>query len=89
MNVTLISKTPGWMLMQIEADTVCITIESTCIFPPFEEMYTWLGRIRDRQLPAEMIINEEVHSVYLVARESSKKKEAIEFSVEDCKCNSS
>ena len=78
MKVTLIPKVYGWMLMRIETDIVCIKIDVTCIFPPFREMYTWLGRIKDRQLPAEMIINEEGHEVILLA---DRVRDSIEFSI--------
>ena len=64
--------------MRIETDLVCIQIDMTSVFPPFEEMYTWLGRIRDRQLPAEMIIDEEGYGVVLIAKQF---KDNIEFSI--------
>ena len=49
-------------------------------------MYTWLRRIRDRQLPVSMMIDEEGSSAYLIAKESEKEK--IEFSIEAWKYNS-
>lgn len=65
--------------MRIEVNTVCTKIDISSIFSPFKEMYTWLGRIRDRQLPAEMIIDEEGYGVVLIANKVTK--DTIEFSV--------
>ncbi len=79
MKVTLIPKPYGWMLMRIETDFVCTKIDISAVFPPFREMYTWLGRIRDLQLPAEMIIDEEGYGVILIAK---RVKDNIEFSVQ-------
>lgn len=79
MKVTLIPRSRGWMLLRIETDLVCmIRISISGAFPPFREMYTWLGRIRDCQLPAEMIIDEEGYGVVLIAKQA---KENIEFSI--------
>lgn len=88
MKVTLIPKPYGWMLMRIETDFVCIQIMLSAAFPPFREMYTWLGRIRDRQLPVSMMIDEEGCGAYLIAKESEKETEKIEFSVKAWKYNS-
>ena len=65
--------------MRIETNIVCIEIDVTSTFPPFEEMYTWLGRIRDRQLPAQMVINEEGYVVVLLADRVTE--DSIEFSI--------
>ena len=64
--------------MRIETDSVCTKIIICGTFPPFKEMYTWLGRIRDRQLPAEMIIDEEGYGVILIAE---KIEDNTKFSV--------
>lgn len=79
MKVILKSKPYGQILLGIEVDTVCTKINLSSVFPPFEEMYTWLGRIRDRQLPAEMIIDEEGYGVVL--RAELITEDTIEFSV--------
>lgn len=86
MKVTLIPKSHGWMLMRIEVDTVCTEIILSGALPPFQEMYTWLGRIRDRQLPAKMMIDEEGTGAYLIAEELASTK--ISFSIEAWKHNS-
>ena len=65
--------------MGLEGDLLCIRVNLSSVFPPFEEMYTWLGRIRDSQLPAEMIIDEEGYGVIL--RADFVAKNAIEFSI--------
>ena len=88
MKVTLIPKPHGWMLLRIEIDILCIQILISGAFPPFKEMYTWLGRIRDCQLPAKMMINEEGHGSYLTAKRSENEQEKIEFSIEAWKYNS-
>ena len=72
--------------MRIETNLVCIQICISNSSPPFKEMYTWLGRIRDRQLPVSMMIDEEGSGAYLIAKESEKEK--IEFSIEAWKYNS-
>lgn len=79
MKVTLIPQPYRQILMGIETDFVCIKIDLSSVFSPFEEMYTWLGRIRDRQLPAEMIIDEEGYGV--VFKADLVIENTIEFSI--------
>lgn len=79
MKITLIQKPYRQILMRIEVDTVCTKIDISSVFSPFKEMYTWLGRIRDRQLPAEMTIDEEGYGVVLIAKEIAENN--IEFTV--------
>ena len=81
MKVTLVQQCPGWILMRIETNISCIQIDLTSTFSPFKEMYTWLGCIRDRQLPAEMIINEEGYNVILIANLITEN--SLEFFVKD------
>ncbi|MGL5941114.1 MAG: S1 RNA-binding domain-containing protein [Waterburya sp.] len=80
MNITFIQKSSARILIQIETNTVCLLIKTSCIFDPFEELYIWLGRVRDRQLPVQMIIDEEGYGVTLNARQYNDKK--IEFTIE-------
>jgi len=45
--------------MQIELSDVCIIINTSVVFDPYERLYIWLGQIRASQLPAAMVIDEE------------------------------
>jgi predicted RNA-binding protein with RPS1 domain len=80
MNITFIQKSSAIILTQIETNNVCLQIKLSSIFDPFEELYIWLGRIRDHQLPVQMIIDEEGYGVTLNARQYNDKK--IEFTIE-------
>ncbi len=68
MNITLFQKYPSRILIRIETDNICLEIEASCVFDPFEELYVWLGMIRDHQLPAKMAIDEEGYGVTLNAK---------------------
>ncbi len=61
----------GWILLRIEADDICTQIWTSSTFDPYQELYIWLGQIRDSQLPAKMIIDEEGHGVELIAERLS------------------
>ncbi len=61
----------GWILLRIEADHICTQIWTSSTFNPYQELYIWLGQIRDCQLPAKMIIDEEGHGVELIAESLS------------------
>ncbi|BBD70958.1 ribosomal protein S1 [Nostoc commune NIES-4072] len=56
----------GWILLRIEADHICTQIWTSSTFNPYQELYIWLGQIRDSQLPAKMIIDEEGHGVEMI-----------------------
>lgn len=60
---------PGWLFIRIETETRCTEIHTSNIFPPYHELYIWLGKVRDHQLPAQMIIDEEGRGVELIAEE--------------------
>lgn len=55
------------ILIRIEASNVCTQIWTSPTFDPYREIYIWLGKIRDSQLPARMIIDEEGRGVELFA----------------------
>ena len=45
-------------------------------------MYIWLGQIRDSQLPAKMIIDEEGSGVTLIAKQNdNQKKRRVFYSI--------
>ena len=71
MKVTLKQSPHGWIWISIECSHVCTHIHTSCVFDPYQELYIWLGQIRDCQLPATMIIDEEGRGVELVAEQSS------------------
>ena len=56
-----------WILLRIETNHVCTQVWTSAILDPYRELYIWLGKIRDAQLPARVIINEEGGGVELVA----------------------
>ncbi|VEP18748.1 30S ribosomal protein S1 [Hyella patelloides LEGE 07179] len=80
MNVTLIQKSSATILIRIETDNICLEIKTSCVFDPFEELYIWLGMIRDCQLPATMAIDEEGYGVTLNARQQGDQE--IDFTIE-------
>jgi predicted RNA-binding protein with RPS1 domain len=47
------------ILIQLEFSDLCIIIHTSRLFDPYEILYIWLGQIRDSQLPASTVINEE------------------------------
>jgi predicted RNA-binding protein with RPS1 domain len=55
--------------IDIESSNVCTRIFTSVTFDPYEEIYIWLGQIRDSQLPASMRIDEEGYIVELIAEE--------------------
>ncbi|MBD2496993.1 hypothetical protein [Nostoc sp. FACHB-280] len=61
----------GWILLRIETDDICTQIWTSSTFDPYQELYIWLGQIRDFQLPAKMIIDEEGREVELIAESLS------------------
>ena len=84
MNITLVQKYPSRILLRIETDHLCLQIyTSSIVFDPFEELYIWLGMIRDLQLPATMAIDEEGHGVTLNAKLNDN--EQIDFTIEQCR----
>ena len=84
MNILLVQKYPSTILIRIETDHLCLQIyTSSIVFDPFEELYIWLGMIRDRQLPATMAIDEEGHGVTLNAKLNDN--EQIDFTIEQCR----
>jgi len=84
MNITLVQKYPSRILLRIETDFLCLQIQtSSIVFDPFEELYIWLGMIRDRQLPTTMAIVGEGHGVTLNAKLNDS--EHIDFTIEQCR----
>ncbi|WP_339378220.1 S1 RNA-binding domain-containing protein [Calothrix sp. NIES-2100] len=71
-------------MLRIEADDICTQIWTSCIFDPYQELYIWLGQIRDSQLPAKMIIDEEGHGVELIAEYLSDL--LVQFRIEPWMC---
>jgi hypothetical protein len=59
------------ILIRIEISDRCAQIWTSFIFDPFQEIYIWLGQIRDSQLPARMIIDEEGRGIELFAEQVS------------------
>jgi hypothetical protein len=51
----------------IESNTTCIRISTSATFDPYENLYIWLGQIRDYCLPASLIIDEEGYGVEVIA----------------------
>jgi hypothetical protein len=76
----------GWILIRIEASDICIQIRTSAIFDPYREIYIWLGQIRDSQLPARMIIDEEGRGVEFFAERVSS--ELLNFHIEPWLCGS-
>ncbi|MEO0511248.1 MAG: S1 RNA-binding domain-containing protein [Verrucomicrobiota bacterium] len=76
----------GWILFRIEASDICTQIWTSSTFDPYKEIYTWLGQIRDSQLPARMIIDEEGRGVEFSAEQVSA--ELLNFCIEPWPCNS-
>ncbi len=52
------------ILIQLEFSDLCIIIHTSRLFDPYEILYIWLGQIRDSQLPASTVINEEGSDYY-------------------------
>jgi hypothetical protein len=68
MKITLQQSTYGTSIaMYIESSVVCTRIHTYIGYDPYEELYIWLGQIRDLQLPASMVIDEVGHGVELIA----------------------
>lgn len=55
--------------IDIESSDVCTRIFTSVTFDPYEEIYIWLGQIRDSQLPASVQIMDEGYAVELIAEE--------------------
>lgn len=68
----------------IESSDVCTKISTSCVFDPYERLYIWLGKIRDSQLPASIIIDEEGYGVELIAEKASN--EMILFKIDPWMC---
>ena len=84
MKVTLTQSGHGWIWISIECSHGCTHIHTSCVFDPYQELYIWLGQIRDSQLPATMFIDEEGRGVELVAEQLSN--ELILFRIEPWMC---
>ncbi|MFW9262581.1 S1 RNA-binding domain-containing protein [Nostoc sp. CALU 546] len=75
----------GWILLRIEAAHVCTQIWTSSTFNPYQELYIWLGQIRDCQLPAKMIIDEEGYGVELIAESLSNA--VVELKIDPWMCS--
>jgi S1 RNA binding domain len=64
----------GWILIRIETNDICTQIWSSVVFDPYEELYVWLGQIRDAQFPTRMIIDEEGRGVEFIVEQVSLYK---------------
>ncbi|WP_242055230.1 MULTISPECIES: S1 RNA-binding domain-containing protein [Nostocales] len=71
-------------MLRIEANDICTQIWTSSVFDPYKELYIWLGQIRDSQLPAKMIIDEEGHQVELIAEYLSDL--LVQFRIEPWLC---
>ncbi|HEY9660171.1 MAG TPA: hypothetical protein V6C65_17065, partial [Allocoleopsis sp.] len=76
----------GWILVRIETSEICTQIWTSTVFDPYREIYIWLGQIRDSQLPARMIIDEEGRGVEFFAERVSA--ELLNFHIEPWLCGS-
>ena len=76
----------GWILLRIETSDICTEIWTSATFDPYREIYVWLGQIRDSQLPARMIIDEEGRGVEFFAERVSA--ELVNFYIEPWFCGS-
>lgn len=76
----------GWILILIETSDICTQIRTSSVFDPYKEIYIWLGQIRDSQLPARMIIDEEGRGVEFFAERVNT--ELINFHIEPWLCGS-
>lgn len=54
------------------------------MFDPYEELYIWLGKLRDLQLPAKIVVNEEGYGVELIAEQLSD--DIVQFHIEPWMC---
>lgn len=84
MKVTLTQFSHGWISISIESSNVCTRIYTSSVFDPYQELYIWLGQIRDSQLLTTMFIDEEGRGVELVAEQSSD--DVIRFGIEPWMC---
>jgi hypothetical protein len=64
----------------IEASDTCIIIHTSVTYAPYDRLCIWLGKIRDRQLPASIIIVERSYGVNLIAEATDN--DSIFFHVE-------
>ena len=68
----------------IESSDVCTSIYTSVVFDPYDNLYIWLGQIRDSQLPASMVIDQEGSCVELIAEKASN--ETILFRIDPWPC---
>ncbi|WP_222838816.1 hypothetical protein [Nostoc cycadae] len=61
----------GLILLRIETDNLCTETWTSSTFDPYQELYIWLGQIRDLQLPTKMIISKVGYGVELIAENLS------------------
>ncbi|BAY18853.1 30S ribosomal protein S1 [Anabaenopsis circularis NIES-21] len=61
----------GLILLRIETDDLCTETWTSSTFDPYQELYIWLGQIRDLQLPTKMIISKVGYGVELIAESLS------------------
>jgi predicted RNA-binding protein with RPS1 domain len=80
MKVILKQAGRGWIDLCIEFSHVCIVINTSSSFDPYERLYIWLGKIRDYQLPDRMVIDEEGYGVELIVEEA--ENDTVLFCVE-------
>ncbi|MEG4572143.1 hypothetical protein QUA56_05360 [Microcoleus sp. N3A4] len=85
MKITLTQPTyRSSIWIYIESSDVCTKIYTSTVFDPYERLYIWLGQIRDSQLPASIIIDEEGYGVELIAEKASN--EMILFRIDPWMC---
>jgi hypothetical protein len=85
MKVILKQSGHGWIDLCIETNDTSIIIHTSSCFDPYERLYIWLGKIRDRQLPERMIIDEEGYGVELIVE--SVGEDNVFFHVEPWMCD--
>lgn len=76
----------GWIFIRLETSDICTQIRTSACFDPYREIYTWLGQIRDSQLPAKIIIDEEGKGVELIVEKVDDK--LVYFRMEPWHCDS-
>lgn len=80
MKITFEERKSGWIILYVETKEVCTKIWTSIVFDPYRNLYIWLGRVRDRNLPATLIIDEEGHGVEFIAERL--EEDLIQFRIE-------
>jgi len=80
MKITFEERGHGRIILYVETRELCTKIWSSSLLDPYRNLYIWLGRVRDRDLPATLVIPYEERGVEFIVERLGD--DLVEFRIE-------